>query len=56
MISPIHIYIENMSQTSMNMFGSNTKLNKPVRPPLEQGGRSELDTSELLDNEYTQKY
>ena len=38
------------------MFGTNTKLNKYVREPLEQGDNPELDTSEMLDNEYSQKY
>ena len=32
-----HKYIYKMVQTYMTMFGSNPKLNKAVKPPLEQG-------------------
>ena len=37
------------------MFGTKPKLNKYLRSPLEQGDHSELDTSDLLDNEDTHK-
>ena len=40
----------------MTIFGTNTKIHKYVRDPLEQGDHPDLDKSELLDNEDTQKY
>ena len=45
-----HKYIDNMVQIYMTMFGTNPKLHKPFRDPLEQGDHPELDTSELLYN------
>ena len=45
-----------MVQTYMNMFGTNPKLHKSFKSPLEQGYNPDLDTSELLYNEYAHKY
>ena len=44
-----------MVQIYMTMFGTNPKLHKSVRAPLEQGDTTDLDTPELFDNAYTQK-
>ena len=49
MLSP-HKYVDNMVQNYMTMFGTNTKLNKSGRAPLEQGHHPDIETSELLDN------
>ena len=38
------------------MFCTNPKLYKSIKYSLKKGDNPELDTSELLDNEYTQKY
>ena len=40
----------------MTMFGRNPNLHNSVRSPLQQGDCPELDISELLDSEDTQKY
>ena len=40
----------------MNIFGTNTKLHKSVRSPLEIFDHPEIYKSELLDNEYINKY
>ena len=45
-----------MVQTYMTMFGTNAKLHKSFRDPLEQDDHPEIDTPELLNNEDTQKY
>ena len=37
----------------MTMFGTNKKLHKSIGSPLEQGDHTELDTSDILDNEDT---
>ena len=51
-----HIYFGNMVHTYMTMFGSNPKINKASRAPLEHGDNPEIETSELSDNDNTQKY
>ena len=40
---PTKIY-ENIVQNYMHMFGTNTKLYKSVRSPLEQGYHIDIDT------------
>ena len=45
-----------MVQIYVTMFSSNTKINMYIRDPLEQKDKSDLDTSELLGNEDTQKH
>jgi hypothetical protein len=47
-------YITRMHDNYMRLFGSKAKLN--VFSPLDKGDHPELDTSELLDAEDTQKY
>ena len=45
-----------MVQNYMTMFGTNPKLHKSVRAPLEKGYNTDFDILELLDNEDTHKY
>jgi hypothetical protein len=47
-------YIDKMMESYHQMFGSYPKTN--VQSPLEKGDHPELDTSDLLDDEGTQKY
>ena len=47
-------YIEKMSQSYEQLFG--VKLGTKPKSPLEEGDHPELDTSEFLDNDDTQKY
>ena len=47
-------YLERMEETYERLFGSKPKQN--ISSPLEKGDHPELDTSELLDAEGTQKY
>ena len=47
-------YIEKMAQAYEQLFG--IKLGTKPRSPLEEGDHPELDTSEFLDDEDTQKY
>jgi hypothetical protein len=47
-------YIEKMAQAYEQLFG--VKLGTRAKSPLEEGDHPELDTSEFLDDEDTQKY
>ena len=50
-----HKHTYNMVHTYMNMFFTKPKLQKYVRYPLEKGDHTEIETSDILDNEETQK-